>query len=278
MFVNRAFCANATIAFCVFCKLQHQRGGARRDVFVNRAFCTNATIAFDVFCKLQHQRGGAGNDAARAARRRARRRVGGDARAWVFAKGFSLIYNFHMSILKIYSDGACSGNQNETNIGGWGTILEFGETTKEIYGGEANTTNNKMELTAVIQAFHALKRDGLKVQVFTDSSYVANCFREKWYEKWRMNGWMTSKKEPVDNRELWEELIALTEKHEVIFYRVKGHVNLDHPNTDTRGLFDKFKETNGPAFSYDDFVHITKRNNRADALANLAMDEIRNKL
>ena len=186
-----------------------------------------------------------------------------------------MIYNFSMSILKIYTDGACSGNQNETNLGGWGAILEFGDSKKEIFGGEADTTNNKMELTAVIEAFKALKRDGLKVQVFTDSSYVANCFRDKWYEGWRKNGWKNAKKEPVENRDLWEELLALVEKHQVIFYRVKGHVNVDSPSTNLEGLFAKFKDANGPAFSFDDFLYITKMNNRADQLANQGIDEVR---
>ena len=106
-----------------------------------------------------------------------------------------------MSILRIYTDGACSGNQNETNIGGWGSILEFGDSQKELHGGELNTTNNRMELTAVIEALK--------------SSYVASCFRDKWYVNWRKNGWMTSGKKPVENRELWEELISLVEKNKV---------------------------------------------------------------
>ena len=94
-----------------------------------------------------------------------------------------------MSILRIYTDGGCSGNQERTNLGGWGALLEFGETKKELWGSEANTTNNRMELTAVIEAFKALKRDGLDIEVFSDSSYVANCFREKWYESWEKNNW-----------------------------------------------------------------------------------------
>ena len=180
-----------------------------------------------------------------------------------------------MSILKIYTDGACSGNQNEENLGGWGAILEFGENIKELHGGEPNTTNNRMELTAVIEAFKALKRDGLKVQVFTDSSYVANCFRESWHVTWRKNGWKNAKKEPVENRELWEDLLSFVEKNSVIFYRVKGHVNLDSPGTNLEAHYAKFREMNGAGFTYDDFLYITKMNNRADALANEGIDEIR---
>ena len=99
-----------------------------------------------------------------------------------------------MTILKIYTDGACSGNQNATNVGGWGAILEYGEHTKELHGGEVNTTNNRMELTAVIEAFRTLKRPGLRAEVYSDSSYVMNCFRQGWYKSWEKNGWKTSQK------------------------------------------------------------------------------------
>ncbi len=180
-----------------------------------------------------------------------------------------------MSILRIYTDGACSGNQNETNIGGWGSILEFGDNRKELHGGELNTTNNRMELTAVIEALKILKRDGLVIEIFTDSSYVASCFRDKWYMNWRKNGWMTSGKKPVENRELWEELISLVEKNKVEFFRVKGHVNLSSPNTNLAEHYKKFKQWNGDRFTMEDFIYITEKNNRADTLANIGMDELR---
>ena len=112
-------------------------------------------------------------------------------------------------IVNFYTDGACSGNQNDTNVGGWGAILEYGDTVKELHAGEVNTTNNKMELDAVINAFRQLKREGLTIHVFTDSSYVANCFLNKWYVNWRKNGWKNKKKEPVENRDRWEELISM---------------------------------------------------------------------
>lgn len=177
-------------------------------------------------------------------------------------------------ILNMYTDGACSGNQNETNVGGWGAILEFGEHSKELHGGEVNTTNNRMELTAVIEAFQALKRDGLEIRVFTDSSYVANCFLQKWYVGWQRNGWMTSQKKPVENRELWERLLDLVERHRVRFYRVKGHVNLDHPSTNVDAHYRKFCKNNGD-FTMEEFRHVTEMNNRADALANEGIDENR---
>ena len=83
--------------------------------------------------------------------------------------------------IRIYTDGACSGNQHEENVGGYGAILEYGEHVKEIYGGEENTTNNRMELKAVIEAFKLLKKAGLEVDIFSDSAYVVRCFRERWF-------------------------------------------------------------------------------------------------
>ena len=125
------------------------------------------------------------------------------------------------TILKIYTDGACSGNQSDNNLGGWGAILEFGEHKKELYGSASDTTNNKMELTAVIEALKELKRNRLDIEIFTDSSYVANCFREKWYTNWEKNNWKTTKKTAVENRMLWEELLALVRKHaSVTFFRL----------------------------------------------------------
>ena len=183
-----------------------------------------------------------------------------------------------MTVLKMYTDGACANNQGEENYGGWGAILEFGEHNKELYGGEANTTNNRMELKAVIEGFRALKREGLEIEVFSDSSYVMNCFREKWYVNWQKNGWKTSKKNPVENRELWEELLNLVSRHKVRFCRVKGHVNLEtSTEAALQKLYGKFTEWNGEGFSYEDFLYVTEKNNRADELANLGIDSAREK-
>jgi ribonuclease HI len=183
-----------------------------------------------------------------------------------------------MSILRIYTDGACSGNQSDVNVGGWGALLEFGEHRKELYGGEANTTNNRMELTAVIEAFHALKASGQTVEVFTDSSYVAGCFRERWYESWEKNKWRNAAKKPVENQELWKELLALVRQHQVAFYRVKGHVNLNSKSTDFDKLYEKFLQWNGTSFRFEDFQYVTQMNNRADALANMGIDQVRAQL
>ena len=81
-------------------------------------------------------------------------------------------------ILRIYTDGGCSGNQNDENLGGWGAVMEFGEAVKELYGGEKNTTNNRMEMTALLEAFRAIKKDGQEIHVFSDSSYLMDCFRK----------------------------------------------------------------------------------------------------
>lgn len=180
-----------------------------------------------------------------------------------------------MTILNIYTDGACSGNQNENNYGGWGAILEFGSNQKELLGGEKNTTNNRMELMAVIKAFSAINIDGQEVRVFTDSSYVANCFREKWYVGWQKNGWISASKKAVENQDLWKELISLINKHQVSFFRVKGHVNLTHPATNSNKLYEKFISWNGNKFSFEDFVYITNMNNRADELANVGISQIK---
>ncbi len=180
-----------------------------------------------------------------------------------------------MKTLMIYTDGGCSNNQEKENVGGWGAVLEYGEHIKELHGGELNTTNNRMELTAVIEALKALTKDGQNIKVFSDSSYVMNCFREKWYVNWEKNGWKNAKKEPVENKELWQELLALTKKHHCEFYRVKGHVNLNSKVTDFEKLYEKFVEWNGAEFSFEDFQKITEKNNRCDELANIGIDEIR---
>ena len=180
-----------------------------------------------------------------------------------------------MNHICIYTDGACSGNQSETNVGGWGAILEYKEHRKELYGGERNTTNNRMEMMALLSALESLKKEGLPISVFSDSSYLMNCFREKWYENWHKNQWLTAKKTPVENRDLWERLLQEIERHTISFYRVKGHVNLKSPRTDVSSLYQKFIGWNGPDFSMDDFLYVTEQNNRADTLANLGVEQFR---
>ena len=181
-----------------------------------------------------------------------------------------------MTILKIHTDGGCSGNQSDKNIGGWGAILEFGPHQKELYGGTVNTTNNRMEMTALIEAFKAIKKPNQIIEVYSDSSYLINCFRQNWYKKWISNGWINSSKKPVENKDLWEQLLPFLNQHNITFNRVKGHVNLNHPSTNIDNHYAKFIEWNGTSKTLEDFIHVTEMNNRADALANIAMDEIRN--
>ena len=180
-----------------------------------------------------------------------------------------------MPILRLYTDGACSGNQNDSNLGGWGAVLEYGGHTKEIYGAEADTTNNRMEMTALLEAFRALKKDGQTIEVFSDSAYLMDCFRKKWYVTWLKNGWKNAKKQPVENRDLWEQLLPYLESHAITFYRVKGHINVNSPSVNMDAHYEKFLSWNGAGFSYDDFLHIVEMNNRCDALANKGVDSLR---
>jgi len=173
-------------------------------------------------------------------------------------------------LVNIYTDGACSGNQNENNIGGWGCVLEFAGREKELNGGEKDTTNNRMELTALISALSALKEKDLHLKIFSDSSYLINCFKNRWYEGWKKNGWKNSKKEPVENRELWEALLNLLEGQHPQFYLVKGHISKP-----TKADYKKFTEHNGSEYSFEQFEKIIEYNNRCDALANVFIDENR---
>lgn len=131
-----------------------------------------------------------------------------------------------MEKVTIYTDGACSGNPGP---GGWGAILMYKDTKKEISGGQMNTTNNIMEITAVIEALKLLKYE-CDVEVYSDSAYVVNAFKQKWIQNWKKNNWRTSSKEPVKNRELWEELSELVDKHNVTFIKVKGHSDNEYNN------------------------------------------------
>ena len=126
----------------------------------------------------------------------------------------------------IYTDGACSGNPGP---GGWGAILMYKGAKKEISGGMKNTTNNIMEITAVVEALKCLKIES-DVEVYSDSAYTVNAFKQGWIYNWMKNGWKTANKEPVKNKELWQELYALTKKHKVEFIKVKGHADNEFNN------------------------------------------------
>ena len=124
-----------------------------------------------------------------------------------------------MKEVKIYTDGACSGNPG---AGGWGTILVYKGKEREMSGGAAETTNNRMELTAVIEGLKALK-EPCRVTVVTDSQYVANGINLGWAKGWKANGWRKKDRKPALNPELWDELLTLIDKHEVTIEWVKGH-------------------------------------------------------
>ncbi|WP_319530940.1 ribonuclease HI [uncultured Cohaesibacter sp.] len=123
-----------------------------------------------------------------------------------------------MDHVTIYTDGACSGNPGP---GGWGALLTMGEHEKELCGGEAETTNNRMELTAAIEAFNALKRP-CEVDLWTDSQYVKGGITG-WIYGWKKNGWKTANKKPVKNAELWQALDEALKRHKVNWHWVKGH-------------------------------------------------------
>ena len=131
-----------------------------------------------------------------------------------------------MKTVTIYTDGACSGNPGP---GGWGAILEWNGVEKELSGGAADTTNNRMELTGVIEALSALK-EPCNVLLTTDSKYVVDSITNGWVYGWQKRGWVKSDKKPALNVDLWKQLLPLLEKHQVTFHWVKGHAG--HPENE----------------------------------------------
>ncbi|MBQ9298855.1 MAG: ribonuclease HI [Clostridia bacterium] len=133
-----------------------------------------------------------------------------------------------MEKIVIYTDGACSGNPGP---GGWGAILMYKDHKKEISGGNKETTNNIMEITAVIEALKLVKENfEAKIEIYSDSAYVVNAFNNGWIYNWRKNNWKTASKEPVKNKELWEELYDFTKKFKIEFIKVKGHSDNEFNN------------------------------------------------
>ncbi|MFW6076284.1 MAG: ribonuclease HI [Hyphomicrobiales bacterium] len=147
--------------------------------------------------------------------------------------------------VQIFTDGACSGNPGP---GGWGAILRSGGTEKELSGGEAATTNNRMELMAAISALEALKRP-CKVEIYTDSNYVKDGIT-RWIHNWRRNGWRTADRKPVKNAELWQRLDALMGSHEVDWRWVRGHAgHIENERADqlAREAMEPYKKARRPA-------------------------------
>lgn len=131
-----------------------------------------------------------------------------------------------MQTVTIYTDGACSGNPGP---GGWGAILQYKDVEKELSGGEAETTNNRMELTAVIEALQCLKKP-CTVELYSDSKYVIDALTLGWASSWRAKGWRKADKKPALNPDLWEVLLGLTSKHEMHYHWVKGHAENEYNN------------------------------------------------
>ena len=130
-----------------------------------------------------------------------------------------------MTAVELYTDGACSGNPGP---GGWGVLLRSGSRERTLHGGEPETTNNRMELRAVIEGLNALKRP-CAVDIYTDSRYVKDGIGQ-WLPRWKRNGWRTAQKKPVKNQDLWEQLDAALQRHEVRWHWVRGHSG--HPENE----------------------------------------------
>ncbi len=126
----------------------------------------------------------------------------------------------------IYTDGACSGNPGK---GGWGTLLMYGESKKEISGFDPATTNNRMELMAAIRGLEALK-EPCRAEIYSDSAYLVNAVNEGWLNRWVKNGWKTAAKKPVENIDLWQDILKLIRLHRVTFHKVKGHSDNPYNN------------------------------------------------
>lgn len=126
-----------------------------------------------------------------------------------------------MKQVEIYTDGACSGNPGP---GGWAAILTYKDKRSELSGYEAHTTNNRMELMAAIRALRALK-EPCAVRLYSDSTYLVNAFEKKWLENWQKRNWLTAAKKPVENQDLWQELLELSATHAVEWVKVRGHAD-----------------------------------------------------
>lgn len=131
-----------------------------------------------------------------------------------------------MKKVVLYTDGACSGNPG---VGGWACVLMYKNNQKQLSGGEKMTTNNRMELTAVIKGLQQLK-EKCHVEIYSDSAYVVNAINKDWLAQWQLRGWKTSAKEDVMNKDLWEELITLLSTHKTTFIKVKGHSDNEYNN------------------------------------------------
>lgn len=149
-----------------------------------------------------------------------------------------MCYHFCMKKVTLYTDGACSGNPGK---GGWGVVLIYKDYKKEFSGFCNETTNNQMELTAVIEGLKKLK-EPCEVDIYTDSAYVCNAFLENWIENWKQNGFKNSSKKQISNIELWKELLDLCEVHKIQFFKVKGHADNELNNRCDKLATDEIKK------------------------------------
>ena len=131
-----------------------------------------------------------------------------------------------MKTVTVFTDGACSGNPGP---GGWAAILQYGSAEKVLSGGAADTTNNRMELLGVISALEALK-EPCRVELYSDSKYVIDALQKRWVWGWKQRGWIKSDKKPALNRDLWERLLPLVEKHDMVYHWIKGHAETEENN------------------------------------------------
>ena len=150
-----------------------------------------------------------------------------------------------MKRVTIYTDGACSGNPGP---GGWAAILMYKTVRREISGNAEQTTNNRMEITAAMKALEALKESCI-VDIYTDSAYLHDTFQKHWIDNWVKRGWLKADKKPVENRDLWERMLVLVNKHSVTWHKVKGHAENEFNNrcdelarSEIKRLFEKNSE------------------------------------
>lgn len=176
-------------------------------------------------------------------------------------------------MIYIYTDGACSNNQSEQNFGGWAAILVYSDYIKKLSGHQENTTNNRMEMTGVLEGLKSLKRHDIPVRVFSDSAYIVNGINQKWYLNWRKNGWKNAKKEPVLNRDLWEAILEHYEKcRNIEFIKIKGHVNLNS-EPEIKKSYEKERKAFSDPLGIGEYRRHLEFNHMADELAvNAAKD------
>ncbi len=173
-------------------------------------------------------------------------------------------------MIYIYTDGACSNNQSDENFGAWDCILIYGDYEKELSDYEINTSNNRMEMKAVVEALKLLKRYDIPVKIFSDSAYIVNCINQKWYVNWEKNGWKNSKKEAVLNKDLWEEMLFYYKKIENIdFIKIKGHINPNNKE-ELNASYKKQEKDFNQKITLKEYKKHIEYNNKVDKLAVLS--------